>query len=166
MYSWVLKTIILCPSLTIIIINVLGTENVKAELKKYKTNFQQYAKCRVYECPPQFGPVSEEGHADIFVKVDSRYENYTLAEIDDFRQELSDLLSVPSQGVLRLCWIEKGCFELTFQIPLFMKEEIFPLSREQEMALAAKGVIRVTSGEYKFQVSICILHCLIYLLHA
>ena len=54
------------------IINVLGTEEDKAELKKYKTNFQQYAKCRVYECPPQFGPVSNVGHADIFVKVDSR----------------------------------------------------------------------------------------------
>jgi len=34
------------------IINVLGTEDVKAELKKYKLNFQQYAQRRVYECPP------------------------------------------------------------------------------------------------------------------
>ena len=135
------------------IINVLGTEEDKTELKKYKTNFQQYAKRRVYECPPQYGPVSEVGHADIFVKIDSRYENYTLAEIEDFRQELSDLLGVSSKVVLRLCRVEKGCFQLTFQIPSFVKEEIFPLSREQEMALAAKGVIRLTCGEYQFQVS-------------
>ena len=136
------------------IINVLGTEEVKDELKNYKTNFHQYAKRRVYECPPQFGPVSEVGHADIFVKVDSRYENYTLAEIDDFGQELSDLLSVSTQGVMRLCRVEKGCFQLTFQVPSFVKEEIFPLSREQERALAAEGVIRLTCGEYQFQVSI------------
>ena len=143
------------------IINVLGTEDVKAELKKYKTNFQQYAKRRVYECPPQFGPVSIVGHADILVKIDSRYENYTLAEIEDFVQELSDLLGVSSKGVLRLCWVQKGCFELMFQIPSFVQQEIFPLSGEQERALAAKGVIRLTCGEYIFQVSVCIPHCLI-----
>ena len=133
------------------IINVLGTEEVKTELKKYKTNFQQYAKRRVYECPPQFGPVSKVGHADIIVKVDSRYENYTLAEIEDFSQELSDLLGVSSRGVLRLCWVQKGCFQLTFQVPSFVKEELFPLSREQERALAAEGVIRLTCGEYQFR---------------
>ena len=82
------------------IIKALGTEEVKAELKKYKLKFQQYAKCRIYECPPHFGPVSEADHADIFVKVDSRYENYTVAEIDNFVQELSDPLRVSSQGVL------------------------------------------------------------------
>ena len=132
------------------IINVLGTEEDKTELKKYKTNFHQYAKRRVYECPPQFGPVSKVGHADIFVKVDSRYENYTLAEIEDFSQELSDLLGVSSRGVLRLCWVQKGCFQLTFQVPSFVKKKIFPLSREQERALAAEGVIRLTCGEYQF----------------
>ena len=96
------------------------------------------------------------GHADIFVKIDSRYENYTLAEIVDFSQELSNLLGLSSKGVLRLCWVQKGCFQLTFQIPLFVKEEIFPLSSEQERALAAEGVIRLTCGKYQFQVSICI----------
>ena len=138
------------------IIDMLGTEEIKAELKKYKTNFQEYAKRRVYECPSQFGPVSKVGHADIIVKIDSRYENYTLTEIEDFGQELSDLLEVSSKGVLRLCWVQKGCFQLMFQIPSFLKEEIFPLSREQERALAAKGVIRLTCGEYQFQVSICL----------
>ena len=136
------------------IINVLGTEEVKSELKKYKINFQQYAQRRVYECPPQFGPVSEVGHADIFVKVDSRYENYTIAEIEDFCQTLSELLSVSPQGVLRLCRVEKGCFQLTFQVPSFLKKETFPLSREQERALAAEGVMRLTCGQYQFQVSI------------
>ena len=132
------------------IINVLGTEEDKAELKKYKTNFQQYAKRRVYECPPQYGPVSKVGHFDIVVKVDSRYENYTLAEIEDFSLELSDVLGVSSKGVLRLCCIQKGCFQLTFQVPSFVQQEIFPLSRELERHLAAKGVIRLTCGEYQF----------------
>jgi len=136
------------------IIVVLGTDEDKAELKKYVANFQQYAKRRVYECPPQFGPVSNADHADIFVKVDSRYEDYTVIEIEVFGQKLSELLNVSTQGVLRLCTVEKGCFQLTFQVPSLVKEEIFPLSREQERALAARGVIRLTCGEYQFQVSI------------
>ena len=135
---------------------MFGTEEVKAELKKYKINFQQYAQRRVYECPPLFGPVSEAGHADIFVKIDLRYENYAIAEIGDFCQTLHDLLGVSSQGVLCLCRVEKGCFQLTFQVLLFLKEKIFPLSREQEWVLVAAGVIWLVCGKYQFQVSICI----------
>ena len=145
------------------IINVLGTEDVRSELKKYKMNFQEYATRRVYQCPSQFGPVSKVGHAEVFVKIDSRYEEYTLTEIEDLRQEFSDLLEISSKVVLRLCWVQKGCFQLMFQIPSFVQQEIFPLSREQERALAAKGVIRLTCGEYKFQVSNC---CIILLLQA
>ena len=148
------------------IINVLGTEEDKTELKKYKMNFQQYVQHRVYECPPQFGPVSKVGHADIFVLIDSRYKNCTLAEIEEFRQELSELLSISSQGVLRLCLVEKGSSQLTFQLPSFVQQAIFPLSSEQERALAAKGVIWLTCGEYQFQVSVCIPHCFIHLLQA
>jgi len=110
----------------------------------------------VYECPPQFGPVSNVGHVDIFVKVDSRYEDYDVIEIEVFSQKLSELLKVSYEGVMCLCTVEKGCFQLIFQIPLFVKEEIFPLSREQERALVAEGVIRLSCGKYQFQVSICI----------
>ena len=136
------------------IIIVLGTEEDKAELKKYKMNFQKYAERRVYECPPQFGPVSNADHADIFVKVDSRYEDFTVIEIEVFSQKLSELLNVSTKGVLCLCTVEKGCFQLTFQVSPLVKEEIFPLSSEQERALAAEGVIRLIYGEYQFQVSI------------
>jgi len=148
------------------IIKMLGTGKDKDRLKEYKKIFHQYAKRRVYECPPQFGPESKVGHADIFVKVDSQYENYTVVEIEGFRQKLSKILQVSSQGVLYLCRVEKGCFQLVFQIPSFVQQEIFPLSREQERALAAKGVIRLTCGEYKFQVSICIPYCLLHLLQS
>ena len=115
------------------IINVLGTEDVRAELKKYKTNFQQYSLRRVYECPSQFGPVSKVGHADVFVIIDSWYAKYTLAEIEDFHQELSDLLEVSSKGVLRLCWIQKltGSSQLAFQVTSFEKEKIYTFSDQR-----------------------------------
>ena len=130
------------------IIKELGTDEDKVELQKYKEDFNQYAKRRIFECLPEFGPISDDDHADIFVKVDSQYDNYTVAQIEEFRQKLSELLCVSSQGILRLCRVDKGCFQLMFQVPSFVQHVIFPLSREQEKALAAMGVIRLTCGEY------------------
>ena len=63
------------------IIEELGTENDKAKLQRYKEDFNQYAKRRIFECLPEFGPVSDADHADVFVKVDSQYETYTVEEI-------------------------------------------------------------------------------------
>ena len=128
----------------------LGREEDKAKLQKYKEDFNQYAKRRIFECPSEFGPVSDADHADIFVKLDSQYENYTVTEVERFRCQLSKILHISSQGILRLCRVEKGCIQLTFQVPLFVQQEIFPLSREQEMALKAEGVIKLVCGEYNF----------------
>ena len=132
------------------IIKELGTEEDKAALQRYKENFNQYAKRRIFECLPEFGPVSDADHADVFVKVDLQYENYTVAEIEIFRHKLSEILRVSSQGILRLCRVEKGCFQFIFQVPSFVQQEIFPLSREQERTLKAKGVMKLTCGEYQF----------------
>ena len=49
------------------IIEMNGTGEDKQNLQRYKEKFNQYAKRRIYECPPQFGSVSEADHADIFV---------------------------------------------------------------------------------------------------
>ena len=128
----------------------LGTKEDKERLQTYKEDFSQYAKRRIFECQPEFGPVSDTDHADIFVKLDPKCENYTIAEIEVFRHKISEMFRVSSQGVLRLCRVVKGCFQLTFQVPSFVQKEIFPLSREQEMFLETKGVIALTCGEYQF----------------
>ena len=137
------------------IIEELGTEEDKTELHKYKEELNQYAKRRIFECLPEFGPVSQSDadHADVFVKVDLQYENYTVEQVEWFRHKLSEILRVSSQGILRLCRVDKGCFQLMFQVPASVQHEIFPLSREQEKALAAMGVIRLTCGDYQFLVS-------------
>ena len=142
------------------IIKSLGTEEDKAELQRYKKDFNQYAKRRIFECLPEFGPVSDADHADIFVKVDSQYENYTVAEIEEFRHALSEILRVSSQGILRLCRVDKGCFQLMFQVPSLVQHKIFPLSTEQERALAAVAVIRLTCGEYHFLVRLFVFYLL------
>ena len=98
------------------IIEMLGTEEDKARLQRYKDDFNQYAKRTIFECQSEFGSVSDTDHADIFVKLDSHYEKFTVAEIEVFRHKLCEILRVSSKGVLRLCRVEKGCFQLMFQV--------------------------------------------------
>ena len=89
------------------LIEKFGTEEDKERLKIYKEDFYQYAKRRIFECPSQFGPVSNIDHADIFVILDAHYERYTVAEIEQFRLKLSEIVGVSSQGILRLCRVVK-----------------------------------------------------------
>ena len=141
------------------IIEELGTKEDKTELRKYKEEFNQYAKRRIFESLPKFGPISDADHADIFVKVDSQYDNYTVEQVEGFRHKLSEILRVSSEGILRLCRVDKGCFQLMFQVPSFVQHEIFPLSREQEKTLAAMGVIELMCGEYHFLVMLSVSNC-------
>ena len=92
------------------IIEELGTEEDKERLKTYKDDCNQYAKRRIFECPSEFGPVSNIDHADIFVIVDAQYEKYTVAEIERFCHKLSKIVHVSSQGILRLCRVEEWGF--------------------------------------------------------
>ena len=102
------------------IIKKLGTESDMTNLQSYKDMFDQYVNRRVFECRPQFGPVSRTDCSNIILKLDSRYDNYTAAAIKAFLHKLSEVLCVSSQGVLRLCEVEKGCIQLTIQVPLFV----------------------------------------------
>ena len=134
------------------IIIELGTEEDKTKLQRYIRDFNQYSKQRIFKCMPQFGPVSDSDHADVFVKLDSQYDDYTVAEIKRFCHKLSEILEISSQGILRLCRVDKGCLQLMFQVPSFIQHKIFILSKGQEEALVAMGVIRLTSGDYHFLV--------------
>lgn len=41
-------------------------------------------------------------------------------------------------------------FQLIFQVPSFVEQEMLPLSSEREMAMGVEGVSKLTSGVYKF----------------
>ena len=112
--------------------------------------FAEYSKHRVYECPPDYGSKSNAGPDELIMKVDLVYEKFTVMELKRFEYRISRILCVSSQSVLRLCRMEVGCLQLIFQVPSFVQQEIFPLSREQESDLAVEGVIRLTYEEYQF----------------
>ena len=137
------------------IVDGLGTNQDKTELQNYKKEFDQYSKRRIYECPPVYGSKSDAHYADLVVKVDSVYEEFTVKELKNFEYRLSRIFCVSPQNVLRLCRVEEGCLQLIFQVPSFVQQEIFPLSSEQEGALAAENVIRLTCGDYQFAAKVC-----------
>ena len=137
------------------IVDELGTDQDKVELQNYDKEFEEYSKRRVYECPPEYGSKSSADHVDLVVKLDSVYEKFTVKELKKFEYRLSRILHVSPQSVLRLCRVEEGCLQLIFQVPSFVQQEIFPLSSEQERALAAEDVIRLTCGDYQFAAKVC-----------
>ena len=137
------------------IVDELGTDQDRVELQNYKKAFDEYSKRRVYECPPEYGPKSNADHADLVVKLDSVYEKFTVKELKKFEYRLSRIFCVTPQSVLHLCRVEEGCLQLIFQVPSFVQQEIFPLSSEQESALEAEGVIRLTCGDYQFTTKVC-----------
>ena len=128
----------------------LGTDQDRVELEKYKNEFDEYSKRRIYECPRDYGPMSKTDHANLVMKLDSEYENFTVKELKKLECRLSRIFCVSPQSVLRLCQVDKGCIQLIFQVPSFIQQEIFPLSSEQEMSLAVEGVTKLTCGSYQF----------------
>ena len=137
------------------IVNELGTDQDRAELQNYERDFNEYSKRRVCECPPEYGPKSDADHVNLVVKKASVYEEFTVKELKKFEYRLSRIFCVTPPSVLRLCRVEEGCLQLIFQVPSFVQQEIFPLSSEQESALAAEGVIRLTCGDYQFSAKVC-----------
>ena len=137
------------------IVDGLGTDHDRVELQNYNKEFDKYSKRRIYECPPEYGSMSDADHADLVLKLDSVYEKFTVKELRNFEYRLSRIFCVKPQCVLRLCRVEEGCLQLIFQVPAFVQQEIFPLSSDQERALAAETVIRLTCGDYQFAAKVC-----------
>ena len=72
-------------------------------------------------------------HHYLVVKVDSVYEDFAVKGLKMFQYRLSRILhAVTPQSVLCLYQVEEGCLQLIFQMPLFVQQEMFPLSSEQE----------------------------------
>ena len=132
-----------------LIINKVGTTEDKATLTKYKKDFSDYARRHVYECPSEFGPVTD-GNAELFMTLDETYDNYTVSSLKLFVRKLAEILKLSSDAALKLCKIQLGSLKLTFQIPDFVKEDIFPLSVDQKRALAGLGVVHLSCGDYHF----------------
>lgn len=80
-------------------------------------------------------------------------EKYNLKHIAELISHVSKVLSV-SQHTLQLCSVEKGCVQLNFQIPHFVKDGIFPLAAEQKQAFVQRGIALVRCERWIYEVSL------------
>ena len=137
------------------LIGWFGTPEDKERLETYTENFKRFCKRRTFECLPDiFGHTVDKEKTNLVVKVEESWdptpqEGCSLENVLRLRNSLADILEVESE-TLYLCQIEKGCIELLFQVPSFVEEDIFPLSKEQERELTSVGVTRLTCGSYTF----------------
>ena len=125
----------------------LGTEDDQQRMLEYKQSFEEYAKRDLSDCPTVFGSMNDQD-CTITVKLADSFDDCTANQIYMLQRKLCDILNV-SYCTLRLCQAKRGCYELTFQAPLLIKDA-FPLSKDQESRLEELGVIYLICGEYKF----------------
>ena len=131
------------------IIGNLGAEQDKTNLQKYKEEFSVYAQRHVFECPAEVGQIDEDGHANMFVTLDTTFDSYTVSHLYAFVSNLQKVLKIPPMS-LRLCRIGPGSLKLIFQLPLSVQQTTFPLSTNQEAALTDLGMTILSCGYYLF----------------
>ena len=134
-----------------VIVDTLGCENDKEDLAKYKEDFKDYAKRRLFidhsSSNISIGPNGEK-HL-MYVKLDNSFDECEIGHLKTLQKKLSDILNV-TDGVLQLRQVSEGCIQLLFNIPEFISEVVFPLSSDQEAALQELRVTKLDCGDYHF----------------
>ena len=132
------------------IIEMFGTPKDKQNLATYGKAFKEYADCCVIKGSMEVGKMSEEGFSNAFVTLDDSFDDCTVSHLTVFIGNLRNVLKISSDVHLRLCYINRGSIKLIFQLPHSVRQDIFPLSPEQESSLAALGVVELSCGDYLF----------------
>ena len=137
------------------IVDELGTDTDLATLEKYKNDFTEYCRRSVFECPFSICSKRSSHFVDLVMKVvsDSMIEPYSMEAIQLFRVQVATLLHI-TKYALKLCSVESGCLQLTFQIPHCLSSILFPLSADQRKGLMYLGVTNLVCDGVSKQVSI------------
>ena len=135
------------------IIEQYGTHEDIGRLRSYDEELQNFCKRRIFELPlPKSGngtgcPRQEEFSFKLNV-----HEDITIKELLQIKGRIAKILHV-KPAILIIDRIDPGCVQLTFLIPKFVAQEIFPLSKEQTSALCRDAsVIRLVCGDHVFEV--------------
>ena len=134
------------------IIKEFGDHLDKERLENYNKDLQEFCKRRIFELPPASGNDKTSPKQERFrVKLNFRKDS-TCKDLLQIRGRISKILKV-NLAALVLTRVDEGCVQLTFLIPRFVAQELFPLSCEQASALSKEAsVIRLECGQYIFEV--------------
>ena len=142
-----------------------GTSEDDRRLTDYNEKLHNFFKRRLFEVPmPVRGNGTENKSSPkqekLNVKLDVR-EDILAEQFNQIKGKIAKILHV-RPATLQICSIAKGCVQLTFLIPKFVAQEIFPLSCEQTLALSKDvSVIRLECGDYASEVCyypLCLQH--------
>ena len=119
------------------IINRHGTSDDHKNLKKYEDMLKKFCERRIFELPLLDNGSDIEKtvqkQAKFVVKLD-KAEGIQGKELLQVRTQIAKILHVNIAAIV-ICSVDPGCVQLTFLIPKFVSQEIFPLSCEQISAL-------------------------------
>ena len=114
-------------------------------LKAYITQFKEYAKRRICECPSNvFEDKKKNGKVVVFKIEECNFETMT---VDELKNLCFHLNSAIGSYNLRLLKTDPGCVQLTFRALPSADEMIQKLTREEQQALKNMGVLSITYGE-------------------
>ena len=131
----------------------LCTHEDRKRLGKYKEKLNAYCQRSIYECPHFATPNQEPKFRNLVMKIDDVVTaTFTIKALDAFRVRLASTLDLEAH-TLRLCSVEKGCLQLTFQLPSFVAEAIFPLSPEHKKELEQLPILRIDCNGNQFLAS-------------
>ena len=134
------------------IIELYGTPDDKDRLKSYSEELHKFCERRIFELP-ESGNALSPSQEKFVVKLNVR-EGITCKEVRRIKGRIAKILRV-NLAALVIKHVDAGCVQLTFLIPRFVAQEIFPLSDEQTSALSKDAlVIRLECGDYVFEVRI------------
>ena len=138
------------------IIEHYGTRDDTERLRRYNEELHRFCERRIFELPlPESGSGTGNGSSprqeEFVVKLNVRKDT-TCEEVRRIKGRIARILNV-RLATLIIHTVDLGCVQLTFLIPKFVAQEIFPLSKEQTSALSRDAsVIRLTCQDYVFEV--------------
>ena len=138
------------------IIKEHGTVDDHVSLKNYDEELKKFCERKSLELPMLVNGSGDVGNTfpnqvKFVVKFD-KPESITANQLLQIRKQIANIFHV-NVTAFKFCHVEVGCVQLTFLIPKFVSQKIFPLSWEQRSALYKDAsVIRLECGPYAFEV--------------
>ena len=143
-----------CHIIKHIVNSELCTDEDRGKLHKYLSELDDYCRRNVFECP-HFAS-SDAKFPKLMIKVDDLVStNFTMKALDAFSADVAETLEL-SRHTLRVCSVDEGCIQLTYQIVQSIVDRVFPLTPQQENALKSLGLSSLTCGriwEYNLSAS-------------
>ena len=143
-----------CHVVKHIVNSELCTDEDRSKLQRYQKELDGYCRRNVFECP--LIASSDPKFPKLVIKVDDIVsKNFTMKALDAFSVDVAQALKL-SRHTLRVCSVDEGCLQLTYQISRFLVDMIFPLTPKQEEDLKSFRTLRLTCGRrwnYNWSVS-------------